>query len=72
MPRTHQSHDRRSKNTDVVLWLVFGLSFAFVFPIALFGSLTRLPWRKWLPGAENCKSLIGGVQAAVYSFMSYL
>ena len=72
MSRAHQSHDRRIKNTDVVFWLVFGLSFTFVFPIALFGSLTHLPWRKWLPGAENCKSLIGSVQAAVYSFMSYL
>ena len=72
MSCTHQSHDRRMKKTDVVFWLAFGLSFAFVFPIALFGSLTHLPWRQWLPGAEKCKSLIGSVQAAIYSFMSYL
>lgn len=72
MSRTHLSHDRRLKNTDVVFWLIFGLSFAFILLVALFGSLTHLSWRKWLPGAENCKSLIGSVQAAVYSFMSYL
>jgi len=72
MSRTHLSRDRRLKNINIVLCLVFGLSFAFIFLIALFGSLTHLPWRKWLPGAENCRSLIGSVQAAVYSFMSYL
>ncbi len=72
MSRKHLSHDRRLRNIDVMFWLVFGLSFALVFPIALLGSLIHLPWRKWLPGAENCKSLISGVQTAVYSFMSYL
>jgi len=42
-----------------------------VLAIALVGSLTGMPWRSWLPGAESCKSLFGGVQAAVYSFMSH-
>jgi light-harvesting complex 1 beta chain len=29
-------------------------------------------WRSWLPGAEAEKSMIGGVKAAVYTFMSHL
>ena len=72
MLRDRLRQDRRPQNTDIMLWLVFGMSFVLVLSIALFGTLTHLPWRKWLPGAENCKSLIGGVRAAVYSFMSYL
>ena len=51
--------------------MVFTLGFMVVLAIALVGSLTGMPWRSWLPGAESCKSLFGGVQAAVYSFMSH-
>jgi len=31
-----------------------------------------LNWRLWLPGAEGEKSLVSGVRASVYTFMSYL
>jgi light-harvesting complex 1 beta chain len=55
----------------MTFWMVFVLGFSVVFTIALVGSLTGMPWRSWLPGAESCKSLFGGVQAAVYSFMSH-
>lgn len=55
----------------VTFRLVFVLGFTVVLAIALVGSLTGMPWRSWLPGAESCKSLFGGVQAAVYSFMSH-
>jgi light-harvesting complex 1 beta chain len=51
--------------------MVFALGFLIVWSIAIVGTLTGMPWRSWLPGAESCKSLFGGVQAAVYSFMSH-
>ncbi len=55
----------------VTFRLIFVLGFTVVLAIALVGSLTRMPWRQWLPGSETCKSLFGSVQAAVYSFMSH-
>ena len=72
MARTRLMHDHRSRNNDIALWIVLVLSFLLVFSIALFGTLTGLPWRRWLPGAESCRSFFGGIRAAVYSFMSYL
>ena len=71
MAHTHLNQDRPLKDTGLTFWTVFMLGFAVVFTIALVGSLTGMPWRSWLPGAESCKSLFGGVQAAVYSFMSH-
>lgn len=71
MARTFVNEDRSMKEINMTFWMVFALGFAVVFTIALFGSLTGMPWRSWLPGAESCKSLFGGVQAAVYSFMSH-
>lgn len=55
----------------VTFRLIFVMGFAVVLAIALVASLTGMNWRSWLPGAESCKSLFGGVQAAVYSFMSH-
>jgi len=72
MARTRLMHDQRSRNHDFAFWIVLALSFLLVFSIALFCTLTGLPWRRWLPGAESCKSFFGGIRAAVYSFMSYL
>ena len=71
MARTYSHEDRPMKEINLTFWFVFALGFAIVFTIALVGSLTGMPWRSWLPGAESCKSLFGGVQAAVYSFMSH-
>ena len=51
--------------------LVFAMGFTVVLTIALVGLLTGLRWRSWLPGAESSESLLGGVQAAVYSFLSH-
>lgn len=51
--------------------IIFVLGFTVVLAIALVGSLTRMPWRRWLPGSEHGRSLFGSVQAAVYSFMSH-
>lgn len=51
---------------------VYFLSFAFLLLIALMAQLLFLRWRSWFPGAESEKSLIKGVRAGVYTFMSYL
>ena len=70
MARTPIHYQRSLKNAGITFWMVFALGFSIVFTIALVGSLTGMPWRSWLPGAES-KSLLSGVQAAVYSFMSH-
>jgi len=71
MAHTHFNEEKSMKEPSLTFGMVFVLGFAVVFTIALVGSLTGMPWRSWLPGAESCKSLFGGVQAAVYSFMSH-
>ena len=53
-------------------FLIFALSFAVFLVIALFGQSLGRPWRTWLPGAEGVGSLLGGVKAAVYTYMSNL
>ena len=72
MARTRITYDQRSKNHDIAFWMVVALSFVVIFSIALFGTLAGMQWRRWLPGAESCKSFFGGIRAAVYSFMSYI
>jgi light-harvesting complex 1 beta chain len=71
MARIRLGHEQGFKNIDFAFWIVFVLSFAFIFSIALFGALARLPWRRWLPGAESSKSFFGSLRAAVFSFMSF-
>jgi light-harvesting complex 1 beta chain len=51
---------------------IFAVSFVVFLLIALIAEVLTLRWRSWWPGAESEKSLIGGVKAAVYTFMSYL
>lgn len=50
---------------------IFVVCFAVLLLVALCAQLVACPWRSWLPGAEG-KSLVGGVKASVYTFMSYL
>lgn len=71
MAHTYLNQERTLKEPRLTFWMVFALGFAVVLTIAMVGSLTGMPWRSWLPGAESCKSLFGSVQAAVYSFMSH-
>lgn len=52
--------------------LIFVASFIVIFTVALTASLLAMDWRSWFPGAENGKSVIGGVKSAVYTFMSTL
>ena len=51
---------------------IFVVSFFVFLLIALCAQMVALPWRSWLPGAEGQKSMVGGVRASVYTFMSYL
>jgi light-harvesting complex 1 beta chain len=71
MANMQLNQERERTVESVTFRMVFALGFVVVLAIALVGSLTGMPWRSWLPGAESCKSLFGGVQAAVYSFMSH-
>ena len=71
MANMQLNQERERTVESVTFRMVFTLGFMVVLAIALVGSLTGIPWRSWLPGAESCKSLFGGVQAAVYSFMSH-
>jgi light-harvesting complex 1 beta chain len=60
------------KSDSKVFKGIFVVSFSVLLLFALFASVLPWQWRTWLPGAESEKSLIGGVKAAVYTFMSYL
>ncbi|PKO42325.1 MAG: hypothetical protein CVU30_11215 [Betaproteobacteria bacterium HGW-Betaproteobacteria-3] len=51
---------------------IFLVSFVVFLVFALVAGLLTGHLRSWLPGAESEKSLIGGVKAAVYTFMSHL
>lgn len=51
---------------------IFVAAFLVLLPIALIAQLLMLRWRSWFPGAESEKSLIGGVKAAISTFMSQL
>ena len=51
---------------------LFVVGFVVLLVIALVAQLLFMPWRSWLPGAEGEKSMIRGVSAAVYSFMSHI
>jgi light-harvesting complex 1 beta chain len=52
--------------------IIFAISFVVFLAIALFGQLIGWDWRSALPGAEGGKSVLGGVKASVYTFMSHL
>jgi len=60
------------KSDSKVFQGIFVVSFSVFLLFALLACVLPGQWRSWLPGAESEKSLIGGVKAAVYTFMSYL
>jgi len=51
---------------------LFLASFVVFLVIALVAQMLAMQWRSWLPGAEGEKSMIGGVKAAVHTFMSHI
>ncbi len=71
MAITSPNPERNLMDESMTFRMIFAMGFVVVLAIALVSSLTGMPWRSWLPGAESCKSMFGGVQAAVYSFMSH-
>lgn len=52
--------------------VIYMAAFLVFLPIALIAQSLMVQWRPWFPGAESEKSLIGGVKAAVSTFMSLL
>lgn len=73
MDRATEGWTHRMRQDDSrVFFGIFVVGFVVLLGIALVAQLLTWPWRSWLPGAESEKSLIGGVKAAVYSFMSHL
>lgn len=50
--------------------LVFCVCFAMFLVIAVIAQLLFIPWRSWMTGAEDHRSLIGGVRSAVYTLLS--
>jgi len=51
---------------------LFLAGFVVFLVIALIAQMLAMQWRSWLPGAEGEKSMIGGVKAAVHTFMSHI
>ncbi len=60
------------KDGKFALFLIFVPCFLLLLAIALLGQLVGLHWQNWLPGAEQKSSLVAGVHAAVYTFMSHI
>ena len=67
---TYDKHNE--ERTSIAFSIIFVSIFTLCMGIAILACLFRLPWRSWLPGAEQSSSLIGGVKAAVYTLMSHL
>ena len=63
---------RMTRNESLASRGIFAASFMVLLVIALAAQTLLLNWRPWFPGAEGERSLIGGVTAAVYTFMSYM
>ncbi|MDZ7813508.1 MAG: hypothetical protein U5L74_10460 [Ideonella sp.] len=51
---------------------IFFMSFGLLLLVAVVAQLFFIEWRSWFPGAESEKSLIKGVRAGVYTFLSHL
>jgi len=60
------------KDGKFALLLIFVPCFLLLLAVALLGQLVGLHWQNWLPGAEQKSSLVAGVHAAVYTFMSHI
>ena len=60
------------KSDSKVFYGIFVVSFFVLLLFALFACVLPGQWRSWLPGAESEKSMIGGVKAAVHTFMSHI
>lgn len=68
----HGAVVKQPKGDSLALMAIFTAGFLLLLCVALAAQLFTLQWKSWLPGAENEKSMIGGVKAAVYTFMPLL
>ena len=60
------------RDGKIALSLIVVPCFVLLLAIAVLGQMVGLHWQSWLPGAEQKTSLVSGVHAAVYTFMSHI
>lgn len=66
------THREGSRGGMLAFAALFATIFSVFFIVAVVAQLMMLNWRSWFPGAEDSKSLTGGVRAAVYTLMSQI
>lgn len=69
---SHLPEDLSPANESAAFWSIFLLAFGLLFVVVVLAKLVGLHWRELLPGAENAPSMVQGVKAAVYTFMSHI
>lgn len=69
---TLPAHAHTAVHDGMANGALFLLSFSVVFCVAVTAQLLFFKWRRWFPGAESERSLIQGVRAGVYTFLSHL
>ncbi len=67
-----ESQKTSAWDEQIAFVLIFVPCFVLLLSIALIGQLIGMRWKSWLPGAENMPSIISGVKASVYTFMSHI
>ena len=67
-----ESHKSSACDEHIAFVLIFVPCFVLLLSIALIGQMIGMRWKTWLPGAENMPSIISGVKASVYTFMSHI
>ncbi len=68
----HIERARLARNDSIGFFGILVTSFIVFLLVALIAQMLTLNWRTWLPGAEGERTLLEGVRASVYTFMSYL
>ena len=69
----HSTSVRQAMRSDSLAFIgIFAVLYVVFLAVALVAQLLTLRWRSWLPGAEQSRTLNGGVRAAVYTLMSHL
>jgi light-harvesting complex 1 beta chain len=69
----HSTSVRQAMRSDSLAFIgIFAVLYVVFLAVALVAQLLMLRWRSWLPGAEQSRTLFGGVRAAVYTLMSHL
>ncbi len=68
----HLNSRPHQKEASFPFAVIFALTFVVFFVIAVTAQVLMLNWRSWFPGAENSRTITGGVRAAVYTLMSHL